>query len=286
MFGLEFSGISELPHNFERIETDLEGFNANMLKNLETGRQAFEFNCAVDSFRESLVPLELNSISRDNKELYEKLKKLREKSYKISTTDELEALKKQFEQLQSSQASLQAATTAQAEFAVKQAAVKPKITDVSKEAVEIITEPVKSAAQVSQQPGAKVVMDEAAIKAEAIARTQAQKQAVIDAEKAQKFYSSLSNAATGKSAAGSDKVFEEAAVKSEAAVNQAVTQTINKADDIANNSNNLKDKISKFIKSKKFKYGALALAALACVSAIFIHLKKKNEKKQKINVVK
>ncbi len=337
MFGLEFSGISDVPSKIEQTAADLESLNAVFFQNLETGREAFELTCAADRFRSDLQFLELSAISRDNPNLFKKLSTLRDKSYKVTSPEQLEALKKQLEQIKSSQASLQAAKTAQAEIAVKQAAAhrKPIITDVSKEVTETVTDTAKKTSQITKTPATKIVMDEAAIKAEAATRTQAQQQAAINAEKAQKFYSSLSDAATGKSAAESAKVFEEAAinaeaqartqaqqqaainaqkaqefysslsdaatgksaaesaavfeeaaVKAEAAVKKPITPTINNADDIVKNNKNLKDSILKVIKSKKFKYGAIAAAIIIAGTIIFTHLKKKNEKKHNLNTVK
>ncbi len=281
MFGLEFSGISDLPHNFEQTAADLESLDAVFFRNLETGRETFELTCAADRFRSDLQLLELNAFSSDNQNLLKKLSTLRNKSYKVTSSEQLEALKKQLEQIKSSQASLQAAKTAQAEIAVKQAAAKPIITDVPHE----ITGPVKLSVQNPTVP-AKTVLDEAAIKAEAQARTQVQQQAAINAEKAQKFYSNLSDAATGKSAAESAKIFEEAAVKAKAAVNKPITQTINNADDIVKNNKSIKETVLKVIKSKKFKYGAIAAAVIIAGTAIFTYLKKKNEKKHNLNTVK
>ncbi len=286
MLGLEFGGISDVPYNFENIETDLNGLNETLLRNLEKGREAFELTYAADRFRSDLQLLELNAFTSDNQNLLKKLSTLRDKSYKVKTPEQLETLKKQFEQIKSSQASLQTAKTAQAELAVKQSVShKPIITDVSQEVTETLTDTVKSSVQTQKAP-AKAVIDEAAIKAEAQARTQAQQQAAINAQNAQKFYSSLSDAATGKSAEESAKIFEETAVKAEAAVKKPITPTINNADDIVKNNKNIKETVLKVIKSKKFKYGAIAAAVIIAGTAIFTHLKKKNEKKHNLNTIK
>ncbi len=244
MFGLEFGGSSfELkPHaeslegSFEEINqrflrqieqagSDLETINYNLLRQIEQGSELINLNFQRNSLLENITTLQARAVIQENMELYNQLEKLRSKTSKVSSISELEHLKKQLKQIKSSQTSMQIAKTAQAEIAVKRQAATT-ITDVCEGATDIMTDGVKPSVQTSKLPVTKVTMDKAAIKAEAAARTQAQNQAALKAEQAQRFYSSLSDAATGKSAEESAKVIKEAAVKAEAA---ARTQAQNQA---------------------------------------------------------
>ena len=184
--------------------------------------------------------------------------------------------------------------------------------EASKYMPEVITEnSVHRSAEIIKPSLEQVEKQE--IAKEALKRTQAENAAKETAEKAQKYYTQISDATTGKSAQQSAEVFKTVLEKAEkqelpketlTQANKATKETASKlsdatkdkVDDVLKTTSgkeNIKDKVKNLyskkiapvIKTKKFKAIVAVSTVLAVVTGIIIHNNKAKKDNQKSGVI-
>jgi len=152
---------------------------------------------------------ELNASKFQQTQLYKALEHLKRRCQSAKSLDEINAIRAEYESI------IKPLQSQRLDAAIKQTAINAQA-GLAKEG--IMTEVKKAADTASTSVAPKVhdapktaLQHQQEIISEALRRTKAEKESVLTAEKAQKFYTGLSNSVTGKSAKESAVIFEAAA---------------------------------------------------------------------------
>lgn len=333
-----FEGIKPVLSELDEYQRRLLESNA---KNLEFASQ---FNSLCNDI-ELFSMRELSSAGFQKTKTYTALEQLSKKCQAAKSLDEIKALRAQFETLvkplrskQYDAALLQTGINASAGV-VKQSSGQTgaEILSTPKSAVEgvkngaeIIKEKAAGVQQAVSSGAASVPLKPAVIDSaehqklisqEALRRTKAEKAAPEIAAKAQRFYTSLSDSSTGKSAQESAKVIEAALQAAEEQQKQAAASVVSQssetvktaadkiAETVVNQSDDtaaklkggkfkeglsklgklVKEKVVPFTKTKQFKYLAAlgaVIVSIAVGAGIVKHNKTKESTSDNLNIVR
>lgn len=203
--GLE--GLNQSLEQFNSTFANLEGIQNSLFKKNAEGLEFMHQSSDLTSKLELASQKEFFNAHYQETPIFKELNKLKAKCLKAKTTQEISSIRAEYEKLMGK------TSLSQYESALNQQGINGSV--VVKNAVKDMSAPLElyvgDAADVV--PNAVDVVknqadDSAKIAAEALKRTQKEEAAKKTAEQAQKFYSSLSDVTTGKSAKESAEVIE------------------------------------------------------------------------------